>query len=58
MAREPMQVSALEDRIKQGKADPITTAEKILVAQLREGYEKKYGASKPAKNDRKASSPA
>ncbi|MCV9996237.1 hypothetical protein OIU93_18350 [Paeniglutamicibacter sp. ZC-3] len=53
-----MQVSALEDRIKQGKADPITTAEKVLVAQLREGYEKKYGASKPAKNDGKASSPA
>jgi uncharacterized protein YnzC (UPF0291/DUF896 family) len=58
MAKESIQVSALDDRIKQGKADPITAAEKVLVAQLREGYVKKYGGSKPAKKDRKASFPA
>lgn len=46
MARQIDQVSALDGRIRQGKADPISPAEKLLVAGLREGFEKKFGRSK------------
>lgn len=48
MARQIDQVSALDGRIRQGKADPISPAEKILVNELREGYLKKFGNSKSA----------
>lgn len=55
MAKRIIQISALDGRIKQGKADPITSAEKRLVAELREGYEKKFGGSKSAKAGRSRS---
>lgn len=57
MAKKFVQLSALEGRIRQGKADPITSAEKRLVADLREGYEKKYGSYKSAKTGRFAPAP-
>ncbi len=46
MTKKIYQASALDGRIKQGKADPITTTEKRLVAELREGFEQKFGTSK------------
>lgn len=58
MAKRFIQISALDGRIKQGKADPITSIEKRLVAELREGYEKKYGGSKSAKAGRRGSAVA
>lgn len=48
MAKNIFQASALDGRINQGKADPITSTEKRLVAELREGFEQKFGASRSA----------
>lgn len=44
MTDKTRRASALESRIAQGKADPIGPAEKILVAELREGFERKFGS--------------
>lgn len=58
MAKKFVRISALDGRIKQGKADPITSAEKRLVAELRMGYEQKYGPSRSAMTGRRSASAA
>lgn len=45
MTKKIYQDRALDGRIKQGKADPITSTEKRLVAEFREGFEQKFGKS-------------
>lgn len=41
--------SALEGRIAAGKADPITAEERAIVADLRAGFEEKYGGRRRPK---------